>query len=615
MAFQVKIYNQFGFNLRGKTSGVIKTTCPFCSKERKKKSERCVYIDLDSQHFECFNCGKTGFIHETERVHDKIYSKPKPIIQVKNYSDKLIKYFKNRGLSEVTLKKAKVSEQEEFMIDKKVNCILFNYYRDNELVNIKYRTADKKFKLCKGAELIFYNIDGIKNENECIVTEGEVDTLSYIEVGLNNVVSVPNGAAKGNSELIYLDNCIEYFINKKIIYLATDNDDAGLCLQNELLRRFGSDKCRKINFGKCKDANEYLVKYGKEALLKTISDAAKFPIESVVTVKDIEQDFDYLYHNGFDTIEPMGWNGFDYTGKDYEGIKDAGALLETGRLCVITGIPSHGKSEVVDMILIKTALNLKWKWGIFSPENYPLEVHLKKLSEKLIGKDLRSMSNSEYQTSKDFSNEHFYFLFPDETKFNLDYILERGRLLVAEYGIRGLVIDPYNTLEYQIGKGENETLFVSRQLEKMRNFARMKNVLLILVAHPRKMQTGKNDLVYKVPTLYDISGSSHFYNKCDYGICVYRDFNNPKVTINFQKIKFKHYGQTGSQDFNYIDSNGRLVKMDSYEDKDNWLLADNSEQSVISYDLPKNEKFDEPDEPEPEQDYAPNFNDTDTAPF
>jgi hypothetical protein len=31
----------------------------------------------------------------------------------------------------------------------------------------------------------------------------------------------------------------------------------------ELIRRFGAEKCKIIDFGDCKDANDYLIKYGK----------------------------------------------------------------------------------------------------------------------------------------------------------------------------------------------------------------------------------------------------------------------------------------------------------------------------------------------------------------
>ena len=56
-----------------------------------------------------------------------------------------------------------------------VEVINFNYFIDNELINIKSRAvAEKDFMLCKDAELIFYNLNGTKGKDKVIITEGEI---------------------------------------------------------------------------------------------------------------------------------------------------------------------------------------------------------------------------------------------------------------------------------------------------------------------------------------------------------------------------------------------------------------------------------------------------------
>ena len=125
------------------------------------------------------------------------------------------------------------------------NTVQFNYFKNGELVNTKFRTGDKCFKLCSGAELLPYNIDAIKGKNECIITEGEMDALSFFEVGRSDVVSVPNGA---NANLSYLDDYIEeYFDDKETIFIAVDTDTKGVELRDELLRRFGAERCRVLD--------------------------------------------------------------------------------------------------------------------------------------------------------------------------------------------------------------------------------------------------------------------------------------------------------------------------------------------------------------------------------
>ena len=104
--------------------------------------------------------------------------------------------------------------------------------------------------------------------------EGEMDALSLHEAGIYSVCSVPNGASKGNQRLDYLDNCWEFFKDKKEIVLCTDNDQPGLALRNELARRFGQYRCKYIEFGDFNDANEVLTEKGAE-VLRTILKTAK----------------------------------------------------------------------------------------------------------------------------------------------------------------------------------------------------------------------------------------------------------------------------------------------------------------------------------------------------
>ena len=79
-----------------------------------------------------------------------------------------------------------------------------------------------------------------------------------------------------------------------------------------------------------------------------------------------------------------------------------------------------------------------------------------------------------------------------------------------------------------------------------------------------KNQTG----MYDVPTLYDIAGSSHFYNQVDNGITVYRDFRELKTTIHVQKVKFRHLGMIDAVDFQYNYQNGRFHELGSEPDNE-----------------------------------------------
>ena len=116
----------------------------------------------------------------------------------------------------------KIGESLEYIpqVGKKRRAVNFNYYRENELVNVKYRDSEKNFKMVSGAELIFYGLDNIKTMDKIYIVEGEMDALSLHEAGIYSVCSVPNGASKGNQRLEYLDNCFEYLKTKQKLYFV-----------------------------------------------------------------------------------------------------------------------------------------------------------------------------------------------------------------------------------------------------------------------------------------------------------------------------------------------------------------------------------------------------------
>lgn len=545
----------------GSRSGNKKVFCPQCHDERRDKRDKSLSINLATGEFHCHYCGFSGCAAEKEswererswhnyapiRRQKPVYKKPQPRPTVP-LSAKALAWFSGRGISEQTLLDMRVTEGQEWMPQKQgqANTVQFNYFHNGELVNTKFRTGDKCFKLVSGAELLPYNIDAIKGKKECIITEGEMDALSFYECGRHDVVSVPNGA---NANLDYLDDYIEeYFDDKEVIYIASDSDTKGVLLKDELVRRFGAERCRILEYGEgCKDANEHLQKFGRDSLLACISAAPEIKLEGIFTVSDFEQSLDALFENGMQKGVTIGHDNFDRL-----------CSFETKRLCVVTGIPQSGKSEFIDEILERLNIRYGWRVAVFSPENAPLAYHASKLIEKFTGKkfDKQHLTFGEYKQVKEHLEQNFYFISPSEN-FKLDTILDRAKYLVRRRGIKILVIDPYNRLESEQG-GRNETQYISEQLDKLTTFAQLNDVLIILMAHPTKQPRNK-DGVIEAPTLYDISGSANFFNKTDFGLVVHRNRTDNTVEVHVQKVKFRHLGECGTALFKYNLNNGRYV--------------------------------------------------------
>ena len=556
----MKTYNDFGIEIpTSKSTGNIKVFCPKCHAQRHDKRDKSLSVNLDKGIWHCHYCSWSGTLHVGERTYTtprKEYRKPiaRPITTL---SRNLVDWFAKRGISESTLKNMRIGEGEEFMpqTGNKKNTVQFNYYLDHELINVKYRTGDKLFKLESGAELIPYNIDSITGKDHCIITEGEMDCLSFIEAGYSNCISVPNGA---NSNLSYLDDFVDgWFEDKQTIYIAVDTDTKGVILRDELIRRFGSERCKIVNYGPdCKDANEHLVKFGKASLRACIQDAKYVKVEGVFSISDFEDSLDILYQQGMPKGVTIGLPNFDKL-----------CSFETKRLAIVTGIPGSGKSEFIDQII--EALNVRhgWRTAFFSPENAPLQYHASKIIEKLTGKKFspETLTENEYISAKAYVNENFFFINPKED-FTVDSILAKAKYLIRRSGIKALVIDPYNRLD--IGTGRNkETDIVRDILRKIISFAQQNDILVFLMAHPTKLK--KDSGAIEVPTLYDIAGSAHFFNMADYGIVVHRNRSENLVEVKVSKVRFKHLGTVGTAKLKYNTVNGRYAPFIEGQ-KPNW---------------------------------------------
>ena len=542
-------------------NGENQMTCPECSPTRKKKTDKCFSFNLNKGAGRCNHCGIVLVENKPfEPKHTQIEFKRPKKVELSKYTEKYLNYFKTRLISEKTLLELKVGEAIEWMPKARaeIPIIQFNYFRNGELINIKSRGKDKDFKLFKDAELIFYNLDAsIDNEN-IIIVEGEMDVLALYECGFKNVISVPNGAGLGNINLEYLDNCIDSFSDNTKFILALDNDKAGHNLQNELARRLGFENCSKVTFKDCKDANDCLIKYGIKITIDCINDAKEYPIVGVFNANDILDNIYDFYNNGLPKGVGIGMAEFD----NY-------LRFQEGYLTTITGIPGHGKSEFLDFILCRLNISHDWKFALYSPENHPLELHFSKFAEKISGKPFEGnnrMSPLDLKQMIDYHSNNFFFINP-ENDFGLENILDSVRQLVRKKGIKGFVIDAWNKLDHKYTT--NETKYISEQLDKIVRFCELNKVHCFLVAHPTKIRKDEKSGLYEIPNLYSISGSANFYNKTANGITVYRNYKEFTTEVYVQKVKFKHWGETGCVHLAWDKTNGRYYK--GTPNYDSWI--------------------------------------------
>ncbi len=533
--FEIDKFNQHGLE-EGKSQGI----CPLCSHDRKPKNQKdkCASYDWERGLGTCHNCNKTFQLHTFNRKGkaEKVYVKPTQPEEQAAVNDKVAEWFASRGISRSTLYELRVTDGDEFMpqTGKLEHTIQFNYFVGDQLVNVKYRDGRKNFKLFKGAEKVFYNINSIVGYEYCVIVEGEMDVLALHEAGVTNAVSVPNGATLNTNNLEYLDNTIDYFLDQEKIIIAVDSDEAGQALQQELIRRLGTEVCYIATFDDCKDANEYLVKYGKEKLVSRITAATPVPLENVTTFRDIEGDVTDFVRNGFKPGYQIGLREFDSIFSTY-----------TGQFITVTGIPSSGKSDFVDQMCVGYNQLYGWKTAYASPENQPTFLHAHKLMRKIWGgmPSEADINTEKWNQIADLCNSSFYHI--DMEKYTLEHVLKKGAELVKRKGIKCLVIDPYNKVR-SAKPSTDVNQYTLDYLEQIDIFAKKYDVLVIVVAHPTKMYKDGNGKIEE-PTMYNIKGGGEWYDASYHGLLVHRDYDARTVKVKVLKVKFQNLGENGAE--------------------------------------------------------------------
>jgi len=546
------------------------TICPECDDKREKhKGARCLTVNDEpgNRWYKCHHCGWSGNLDAQDR-YEQVREKSKIPSQQKQFTLKVREYLKKRGISLNTAKRAKLYESQRGP----ATILGFPYFMNLTLVNVKFLDLDWKkgskypkwTQLNKdlGTRIIPFGLQDIRTHddsgnrfrnNTLIVTEGEWDMLTYKECGYNNTVSVPQGAPSLNSknfdkEFAYLQDKYVLSVLKDIdiFYLSVDADPPGVKLRGHLAMILGKEKCRIIRYPNgYKDINEVfmgneekkLPALGKKGVADCIANASSVPIKGVVKASHVREDLEKIRNDGF--VPGYGI-----------GVPEVDNLFTVKPKLIqfTTGVPGSGKSVWTRWWLTKFIqhnTDLNAKWAMFTPENRPVAREYAKIAESLTGMSIRkgqknSMTDEMYRKAMNFVERHFFVISPDKLNYEsfggkvdpskvntLDAIERYLIYLKKTENIFGYVVDAWNKIEHQQPKWQSETAFISEQLDKLIDFNDYWDVFGNVIVHPRKIEmTGQN---YKMPSLYDIKGSSAWKEKADYGVLIHR-YKMRKIT-------------------------------------------------------------------------------------
>jgi len=530
-------------------SGENPMLCPVCSHTRKKKADKCFSFNGGMNAGQCNHC---GVIFHAKTSTFKVNKKRiKPLVVTDTKNKYIRSYFKERKIPLFVAINAGVTTDNRYFNDTKKNsdCICFNFLKGCEIFKKKFKTLEKNF-MSEGTSEFFYNHNGFidsalfSEEKTLIVTEGEDDCLSYITAGFKGVVSLPNGCNK----LDFLNNYDKYFEVIKKIYIAVDQDEEGWLLEQEIIRRYNNGNCYKVNLKDCKDANEYLVKYGSDALALTIDDAKVISTNGVITLPEVEDKAWNLVRNGY----PKGIStGFPELDKLF--------TWRLGEITLFSGYANHGKTSfLANLAVIKSIIN-GWKWAIFTPEYGVPEDFYLDMCEIYLGKTmvsnklgLRTATDEQVQQALDFIGEHFLFVYPKDKMHTFENVMKEVTNNVRSKGIKGVIIDPFNQLYRSSTTGARD-IEVQQFCRLAKQQATQHQLAFCVVVHP-KTANEKNP---SEPNQNDIEGGDSWGKNVDNLMTIHRpnfhnDLNSTQTFINLHKVKRqKQVGKRGRMILEY----------------------------------------------------------------
>lgn len=411
------------------------------------------------------------------------------------------------------------------------------YLSDGRVVNHKYRTiaGEKRFYQEGGATKQFWNLDVLRDASLCesplIITEGEFDALISIQCGYARTMSVPDGApaeAIGeNPESVkysFVSDAMKQLADVREIILATDSDGPGVNLMNDLALRLGRDRCKFVRYPVgCKDLNDAFKQFGTKGVTASLTRAEWCRVDGIYRMSQLPPIEDLpVFRLGMPVVD------------DHFRIRPTD-------LTVVTGIPSHGKSSWLNAIGCQMVEEHDWGVAFASFEQQPQRDHRRNLRTYYNRKRVIHQNEEERAEADSWIDRHFSFIVPsDEDEVTLEWTLEKSRAAIVQHSAKLIVIDPWNEMDHVRPRDISLTEYTGFAIKSLKRLARRFNVHVIVAAHPAKQQRDDSG-GFKMPSLYDVSDSAHWYNKPDAGMIVWRGKDRTIIRV----AKSRYHDQIG----------------------------------------------------------------------
>lgn len=471
--------------------------CPICHGGEHRDKDTFA-INVENMTFNCKrgSCGVKGHFNQLLKEFDeeqfnqdyrlfsferkkKEYKRPQ--VKSKPRNNKLIEYFKGRCISEQTVIKCKVGVNEK-------NAIMFPYYKNGELVLVKYRGIDKKiFWRTVDSEPVFWGLDEITDFTKpLVIFEGEIDRMSAIESGIENCVSVPSGS----EDLECIDNQWEVLDKFNQIIIWNDNDEPGIEMRKKLISRLGEDRCKYIE-STYKDCNEILKNEGTAGVLKAFANVKTIPIEWAVTL---------------DSIEDWDPDSMTFIKSGIRQIDESTGGFALGTVTIMSGKNGSGKSTVVNQCITE-AVDQNFKTMVFSGETrsqtlrYQLELVFagdKNISKKIIENEPTKyyLSKQVKDDMREWYKEMVWVYDNIEAECTADALLKNMLVLYRRHNVKNFIIDNVLSMTWNSQNEWQQLQDQSRFIHNCIKFASKYDVSVTVVQHPikKELRITKDDI-------------------------------------------------------------------------------------------------------------------------
>lgn len=503
--------SKLGADTKRKGDELFFKWCPYCHGDGHDKDT--FSVNLTTGLYKCFRSGCDRHGHFVQLARDfgypldmgdtpqKYRELPQRPLKVK---EQAVRYLEGRGISRGVTERYHISARKD-----NENVLVFPFYDENHTLRfVKYRKTnfdkerDKNKEWCeKNTMPILFGMDQCQDFSCLVITEGQIDSLSVAEAGISNAVSVPNGA-RG---FTWIENCWDWVTKFPEVVVFGDCERGKVTLVDELSRRL---RCklrvvRQEDYLGEKDANAILQKYGPEAIRQAVHNAQVLPVNHVVRLADVES----VDLNDLERIR----TGFSNLDRVVDG-------FFMGQLVLLTGKRGEGKSTLMGQLMAE-ALNQGYKVLAYSGE-LPGYQFKRWLDFQLAGPQnvlttYNVYSDPRYSLEGETVqrlNRWYYdnaFLYDNNSLNGDEYesLLETIEKTIQRYGVKLVCVDNLMTA-IDVASADNQYVQQSQFVRSLKQIAVRYNVVVLLVAHPKKTDG-------KVTDNDAVSGSSDITNRAD----------------------------------------------------------------------------------------------------